>query len=167
VPIVERVVEGLYGLKHQRILEPSCGCGRLLDALRAAGAHTFGVEYDAERANTARGKGHKVLTANFLETVPTGDYDRVVMNPPFHGKHYAKHVGHAFQFPQGGGTLTAILPATTRYDHGFLDGRWEDLPVGSFPESGTNSQRFRSNGNESSFISSLRDLRNWRFMRRP
>src|ERR1700733_10765890 len=25
--IVERVVEGLYGLKDQRILEPSCGCG--------------------------------------------------------------------------------------------------------------------------------------------
>jgi hypothetical protein len=79
-----------------------------------------------------------VLTANFLETVPTGDYDRVVMNPPFYGKHYAKHVTHAFKFLKPGGTLTAILPITARYDHGLLDGRWEDLPVGSFSESGTN-----------------------------
>jgi Domain of unknown function (DUF4942)/Uncharacterised methyltransferase family (DUF6094) len=137
-PIVERIVESLYGLKAQRILEPSCGCGRFLDALRGAGANVFGIEYDAERANTARGKGHKVLTANFLETVPTADYDRVVMNPPFYGKHYAKHVKHAMEFLKPEGTLTAILPATARYDHGLLDGRWEDLPVGSFSESGTN-----------------------------
>jgi tRNA1(Val) A37 N6-methylase TrmN6 len=35
------------------------------------------------------------LRANFLETAPTGDFDRVIMNPPFYGKHYAKHVAHA------------------------------------------------------------------------
>ena len=34
--------------------------------------------------------------------------------------------------------LTAILPATARYDHGLLSGSWEDLPVGAFSESGTN-----------------------------
>ena len=36
------------------------------------------------------------------------------------------------------GTLTAILPATARYDHGLLTGHWLDLPVGSFSENGTN-----------------------------
>jgi hypothetical protein len=60
------------------------------------------------------------------------------MNPPFYGRHYAKHVNHALGFLKPGGTLTAILPVTARYDHGLLDGRWEDLPVGSFSESGTN-----------------------------
>ena len=60
------------------------------------------------------------------------------MNPPFYGKHYAKHVEHAFKFLKPGGTLTAILPATARYDHGLLEGKWDDLPVGSFSESGTN-----------------------------
>mgnify|MGYP001589829810 CR=1 FL=1 len=34
--------------------------------------------------------------------------------------------------------LYAILPVTARYDHGLLEGHWEDLPVGSFSESGTN-----------------------------
>jgi hypothetical protein len=136
--VVERVLDGIYIEKGERVLEPSCGCGRFLDALRKAGAEVMGVEVDPGRAAHARAKGHRVMLANFLETVPTGDFDRVVMNPPFYGKHYAKHVDHALKFLRPGGTLTAILPATARYDHGLLKGYWDDLPVGSFSESGTN-----------------------------
>lgn len=136
--VVERIIDQLHRLNGERILEPSCGCGRFMDALRDAGATVYGIECDAGRAAQSRAKGHTVLTANFLETVPTGDFDRVVMNPPFYGKHYAKHVKHAIEFLKPGGILTAILPATARYDHGLLDGRWDDLPVGSFSESGTN-----------------------------
>ena len=121
-----------------RVLEPSCGCGRLLDALRDAGAEAFGIEVDRARAETCREKGHRVQCANFLETVPTGDFDRVVMNPPFYGRHYARHVEHALRYLKAGGTLTAILPAAARYEHDLVDGSWEDLPVGSFSESGTN-----------------------------
>ena len=138
VEVVERVLGGLTIHKGNRVLEPSCGCGRFLDALRKRGADTLGIEVDHGRAAQARAKGHSVLLANFLETVPTGDFDRVVANPPFSGRHYAKHIEHALKFLKPGGTLTAILPITARYDHGLLDGRWEDLPVGSFRESGTN-----------------------------
>lgn len=136
--VVDSVLDELYGLKGQKVLEPSCGCGRFLDGLRKRGAKAFGIEYDASRAMQAKAKGHPVIVANFLETAPTPDYDRVVMNPPFYGKHYAKHVNHALKFLKPGGTLTAILPATARYDHDLLDGKWSDLPVGSFSESGTN-----------------------------
>ena len=136
--LAERIVANLYIRKGDRVLEPSCGCGRLLDALRAAGADVLGIEVDPGRAAEARAKGHAVQCANFLETVPTGDFDRVVMNPPFYGKHYAQHVEHGLRYLKPGGTLTAILPATARYDHGLLDGSWRDLPVGSFSESGTN-----------------------------
>jgi hypothetical protein len=136
--VVHKVVEDLYISPGDKVLEPSCGCGRFMDALREKGADVFGIEYDAGRAGECRAKGHKVLIANFLETVPQPIYDRVVMNPPFYGKHYAKHVEHALKFLRPGGTLTAILPITARYDHGLLDGRWSDLPVGAFRESGTN-----------------------------
>lgn len=137
--VVDRVLDNLYGVKGARVLEPSCGCGRFLDALRARGANVLGVEVDASRAAQARTKGHSIVLANFLETQPTGDFDRVVMNPPFYGKHYAKHIEHARKFLKPGGTLTAILPVTARYDHGLIaDGKWDDLPVGSFAESGTN-----------------------------
>ena len=138
--VVERVLADLR-LDGQRVLEPSCGCGRFLDALRAAGADVVGCEVDSLRAADCAIKGHRVWNANFLETVPTPDFDRVVMNPPFSGRHYAKHVRHALKFLKPGGTLTAILPATARYDHGELDDlrpHWDDLRVGSFAESGTN-----------------------------
>jgi hypothetical protein len=136
--VVECVLSDVYIKKGEKILEPSCGCGRFMDAIKAKGGNVIGIEVDAGRANQCRAKGHSVMVANFLETVPTGDYDRVIMNPPFYGKHYAKHIEHAMKFLKPDGVLTAILPATARYDHGLLDGKWSDLPIGSFRESGTN-----------------------------
>lgn len=142
--VVDRVVRDLYNPKGKKILEPSCGCGRFLDALCKEGAEVFGIEVDVYRVRECQAKGHNVLAANFLETVPTGDFDQVVMNPPFYGKHYAKHVEHALKYLKDGGRLTAILPITARYDHGLIEKlpysriNWEDLPVGSFSESGTN-----------------------------
>lgn len=137
--VVSEVLSNVYPIKGQRVLEPSCGCGRFMDALRKEGAQVFGIEVDAGRAAICRAKGHRVMQGNFLDSAPVADYDLVVMNPPFYGRHYAKHVEHALAFLKPGGTLVAILPATARYDHGFKpEGRWQDLPVGSFSESGTN-----------------------------
>lgn len=121
-----------------RILEPSCGDGRILDAIARRGHAGFGIEYDAGRADQARAKGHAVLTANFLECPPVAEYDVVAMNPPFYGRHYLQHVRHALRFLKPGGTLVSVLPATAHYDHGDLVGEWRDLPVASFAESGTN-----------------------------
>jgi len=142
VAVVDRVLADLaYRMPGQRVLEPSCGCGRIMDALRAAGADVIGCEVDPVRAAMCEAKGHRVMRMNFLETAPTPDFDQVVMNPPFYGRHYAKHVRHALRFLKPGGRLTAILPASARYDHGEMDDlnpHWNDLPVGSFSESGTN-----------------------------
>jgi hypothetical protein len=122
-----------------RILEPSCGDGRILDAIRKRGQNGFGVEYHAGRAAQAKAKGHSVQCANFLECPPVAEFDVVAMNPPFYGRHYAKHVLHALKFLKPGGTLVSILPATAWYDHREFQGAdWRDLPVGSFAESGTN-----------------------------
>jgi hypothetical protein len=126
------------GYQAERVLEPSCGDGRILDAVRALGHGSLGIEYHPGRASEARAKGHSVVTANFLEQPPTPEFDRVVMNPPFYGRHYAQHVRHAYKFLKPGGTLVSILPATAHYDHGELAGEWRDLPVGSFSAAGTN-----------------------------
>lgn len=134
-----------------RVLEPSCGDGRLMDAITERGFYSFGIEYDAGRAAQAKAKGHVVHLGNFLEQQPPSSdadkFDRVVMNPPFYGRHYGKHVRHAMKFLRPGGVLVAILPATARYDHGELDDlgngsrfheSWRDLPTASFAEAGTN-----------------------------
>lgn len=120
------------------VLEPSCGDGRILDGVRVRGSKPFGIEVHAGRAAEARAKGHDVLTANFLECAPRAEFDRVVMNPPFYGRHYVKHVRHALKFLKPGGKLVSVLPATAHYDHKELSGTWRDLPVGSFSEAGTN-----------------------------
>lgn len=121
-----------------RVLEPSCGDGRILDELRAMGCRPFGIEVHAGRAAEARAKGHAVMTGNFLEQPARPDFDYVVMNPPFYGRHYVKHVRHAMGFLKPGGSLVSVLPATAHYDHKELEGQWTDLPVGSFSEAGTN-----------------------------
>jgi SAM-dependent methyltransferase len=121
-----------------RVLEPSCGDGRILDEIRARGHRALGIEFDGGRAAESRAKGHSVLTANFLDQQPTPEFDKVVMNPPFYGRHYVKHVQHALRFLKPGGTLVSILPATAHYDHGELEGEWRDLPVASFADAGTN-----------------------------
>ena len=127
-----------------KVLEPSCGDGRIMDAIIKAQpeADLLGIEYHGGRANDARAKGHHVVVANFLEKEPTGDYDFVFMNPPFSGKHYLKHIEHAKKFLRPGGHLVAILPASAWYDHmiiekGKYSNPWTDLPIASFRESGT------------------------------
>lgn len=139
--VVAQALSHICLRKGDVVLEPSCGCGRFMDAIRRAGADCLGVEYDTARANIARAKGHAVAGGNFLE-YPVGlPVDYVVMNPPFYGRHYQKHVRHAMKFLKPRGVLVAVLPASANYDHGFtkeIGGRWSDLPVASFAESGTN-----------------------------
>lgn len=138
-PVIDRLI-GDYGhfIKNARVLEPSCGDGRIMEAARAAGAaFVFGIEVHPDRAQTARDKGFGVQTANFLEVPPSATFDIVLMNPPFYGKHYAKHVKHALKFLKPGGILRAVLPVTAK-EHRLVDGRFEDLPLASFRESGTN-----------------------------
>ncbi|WIY54136.1 DUF4942 domain-containing protein [Devosia sp. YIM 151766] len=135
---VHDITEYRHQVEPLRILEPSCGDGRILDMATKYGHQSLGIEYHAGRAAQAKAKGHRVVTANFLECPPRAEFDAVVMNPPFYGRHYVKHVRHALKFLKPGGTLVSILPATAHYDHKELEGEWRDLPVGSFADAGTN-----------------------------
>lgn len=129
------------GKEPLRVLEPSCGDGRMLDEIRERGHKALGVEVHAGRAAEARSKGHAVVCANFLDQPPVAEFDVVVMNPPFYGRHWEKHVRHARKFLKAGGVLVSVLPATAQYDHDvtkLIGGTWSDLPVASFSESGTN-----------------------------
>ena len=143
------VIDALHLRGGEAILEPSCGDGALMDELAARNADLHenrmsgpvtvtGVEYDGGRAAQARAKGHHVMIANFLQVAPEASFDAVVMNPPFYGKHWLKHLRHAMRFLKPGGRLVCILPATAHYDHDEAVGDWRDLPVGSFASSGTN-----------------------------
>lgn len=140
----DKLVEWACINNDMSILEPSCGDGALIDAIfktKKRSISVLGIEVDFNRAEQCKRKGYSVVCDNFLDKTPEPRFDRVIMNPPFYGKHYEKHIRHALKFLRSGGRLTSILPSTARYDHGLLDdlnGQWADLEVGSFSESGTN-----------------------------
>ncbi len=137
-PVAEALLDFGWIKSGQRVLEPSCGEGHILDILRLRGCSSLGIEYHAKRAAQAKAKGHSVAVGNFLEQPPVDEFDAVVMTPPFYGRHYAQHVRHAYKFLRPGGYLVAVLPASARYDHKELEGEWQDLPVASFRDAGTN-----------------------------
>jgi len=136
--VVEHVLSSVHIPNGATVLEPSCGDGAIMDELNRMGAKCVGVEFDKSRASQAKAKGHAVHVSNFLEMSPTPEFDFVIMNPPFYGKHYVKHINHAKKFLKESGALVSILPANAWYEHKLLKGEWHDLPIGSFRESGTN-----------------------------
>jgi len=108
------------------------------------------VQPDLATGLQAQGLYKRVLNQDFLTLTPatTGLYDRVVMNPPFDRERDIDHVMHALDFLKPEGGLTAIMSAgtqfrTTRKAEAFralmerMNATWEDLPPGSFAETGT------------------------------
>lgn len=163
--IIDHSISMRDGGAGKKMLEPQCGDGRIMRAMRAEYPELSmsGVEVDPGRAMTCSNAGFKVLRANFLQVKPNPVYDYVFMNPPFYGTHWKKHLEHALKFLKpkeegkrgSGGMLICILPGTAFYDghledmglirkgahkekYGHRDTGWHDLPVGSFAESGTN-----------------------------
>jgi predicted RNA methylase len=142
--IAARLV-GLLDLQRgARILEPSAGLGRLLDALEPfAPAEVVAVESAPQcagelfRQNRA---GVRILQRDFLTVDPaeTGLFDAVVMNPPFHMRSDIRHIQRALTFLRPGGRLAAICMDTEHRRRAFQDAEWTPLPSGAFKQEGTN-----------------------------
>lgn len=135
------------------ILEPSAGLGAIAQAAAAAGHLVTAVEIQPGHATHLREAGglQRVLCEDFLALDPAGLglFDRVLMNPPFDGGRDVDHVTHALRFLAPGGRLVAIMAAGVEFreDRKTTDfralverfgGTFQDLPAGSFQESGTN-----------------------------
>lgn len=131
------------------VLEPSAGSGNLADAAKKAGGEVSVGEVNASLREILTEKGHNLVTRDTMEH--TGQYDRVVMNPPFEDGQDIDHVRHAFDNQlAAGGRLVAIVSrgALERSDKKSTAFRaWleehgahtEELPDGSF--GGADSER--------------------------
>lgn len=141
--IAARLVSLLDLKPGQRVLEPSAGLGRILDAI-PRDCETVAVEiapqitaeiYHSNRVNV------RILQRDFLTVTPAelGLFDAVAMNPPFHMRSDIRHIEHARQFLKPGGRLAALC-MDTEHRHGAFRCKadvWEPLPEGTFRESGT------------------------------
>lgn len=128
-----------------RVLEPSAGLGRLLDALQPySPAEVAAVEmaapcagelYRQERA------GVRILQRDFLACTPgeLGLFDAVLMNPPFHMRDDIQHIRHACTFLKPGGSLVALCLDTPHRSEALkpLCAEWIEVPEGTFGKEGT------------------------------
>ena len=114
-PTPRRVIEQMLDLagieQTHRVLEPSCGKGDILDAIRREHPD---VDLTAVEQNltlqgvlTAKGYGDIVSYGDFLEH--RGEYDRVVMNPPFEHGQDIDHVRHAYELLAAGGRFVSVV----------------------------------------------------------
>jgi hypothetical protein len=69
-----------------------------------------------------------------------GQFDRIVMNPPFDHGADINHIKHDFALLAPGGRLVAVCAngPRQREELGEVCTLWIDLPAGSFREQGTN-----------------------------
>ena len=100
-----------------------------------------------ENRKALDGLGFDVVASDFLATSPTGLTDVVVGNPPFAKRADVHHIRHAWKFLRPGGRLVEIASVGVMHRDDALGsefrsfvaahGRFEELPEGSFIESGT------------------------------
>lgn len=161
--VAERMAD-MAGIRSgSRVLEPSAGAGALVRAALARGADVDAVELDdklwANLALIGTNQRFRAFHADFLKwtplpLIPGNDpviYDFVMMNPPFSRGQDMHHVLRAFEILRPGGTLVAIMSphwafATDGQSNAFRvalsrlgddNYDWEELPPGTFKESGT------------------------------
>jgi SAM-dependent methyltransferase len=128
-----------------RVLEPSAGLGRLLDALIPfAPAEVVAVENAPECAGVLfrlDRAGVSIRQADFLTLTPEelGLFDAVVMNPPFHMRADIRHIRHAMRFLKPGGQLAAVCMAGRAREEALrpLADVWQPVPAGAFGAEGT------------------------------
>lgn len=132
-----------------RILEPSAGTGNIVRAIQeankspmAASCEVHAVEINPRLADGLRPLlGDDLRCGDFLSfNGELGKFDKIVMNPPFDHGSDIKHVEHAKAMLNPGGRLVAIVANGPRQREALepLCTSWEDLPAGTFSESGTN-----------------------------
>ncbi len=142
--IAARLVALLELKGGERILEPSAGLGRLLDAIGGK-FETTAVEIAADCAAELYRQdrpGVRILQRDFLTVTPeeTGLFDAVAMNPPFTMRADIRHIEHALKFLRPGGRLAALCLNTERRAAAFkgIAKVWHPLPYGEFKAEGTN-----------------------------
>lgn len=107
--IISRMLELAEIAPEHFVLEPSCGKGDIVDAVRAhhPAARVCAIERNLALAEVLAAKGLDVEFGDFLEH--PGAYDRIVMNPPFEEGADMEHVRHAFSLLKPGGRLVSVV----------------------------------------------------------
>ena len=151
VPLAEKMVLKAHVKAGHTVLEPSAGKGRIADILLkyAKDVWVCEIQQDLQPDLKARFQwlGGDFLLFNSATT--TKRFDRIVMNPPFSGGQDIQHIQNAYTLLAPGGKLVALSSPSWTFNSAkkFKEFRswvaengyyYEDVPEGTFKESGTN-----------------------------
>lgn len=152
-PVAERMIELAELRPRQMILEPSAGKGaiaRVIIERMPEGCSLLVCEKNQFMLALLAKEGYHLVgfpSYDFLQYHPTGAqhvFDRIIQNPPFSKRQDALHALHAYTcLPSGGRLVTAMNSGILfRKDAEYeqvrsLAGYTEELPRGTFRESGT------------------------------
>jgi len=141
--LAARMVELAEIEAESRVLEPSCGMGGIMDHILVS-VPTVAVEINPALAERLKAKypGCRVVCGDFLEcNGDLGQFDRIIMNPPFENGSDIRHIRHALTFLRPGGRLVAICAAGPRQTEQLrpLAVSWELLPAGTFAGTGVHA----------------------------
>ncbi|MCA9135684.1 MAG: hypothetical protein KDB00_02970 [Planctomycetales bacterium] len=95
--------------RGDRILEPSCGKGDIVQAIQREHPESpvTAIEFNRTLEDVLGAKGIEATFGDFLEHF--GQYDRAVMNPPFENGADIDHVRHAYGQLADGGRLVSVM----------------------------------------------------------
>lgn len=104
-----------------KFLEPSAGCGRIAELVRLAHPtmQIDCIEIDPKNRKILVEKGFNLVANNFERYKCDVLYNIIIMNPPFQGITYQKHIRKAWEMLVEGGLLTAIVPSEYRKHSSF------------------------------------------------
>lgn len=143
--LARRMVELAELEEGQDVLEPSFGTQSLLRAIRTHGpaCNVTGVEINRSLAEQPIVCADRVICADFLDCEELGQFDRILMNPPFVNAQDIAHITRALSLLKPGGRLVAICANGPRQVEALRPlveahgGEWEPLPPETFTDSGT------------------------------
>lgn len=130
------------------VLEPSCGTGAIADVIWSYQPKSlYAIELNVELQDTLTNKQYNVCCGVDFLTV-SGQWNRIIMNPPFTKGQDIQHVLHAFNQLAPNGILVAIVGASCMFNSDKKSIRFreflarnnatiEKLPAGTFKQSGT------------------------------
>lgn len=141
--LAARLVASLNLQPGARVLEPSAGLGRILDALTPfETSEVVAVEMAAACAEQLfKRESITLRQRDFMSCLPgeLGTFDAIAMNPPFTMRSDIRHILHAVKFLRPGGTLAALCMDTQHREDALrhLSATWEKIPAGTFRAEGT------------------------------
>lgn len=94
------------------VLEPSAGAGAICEAVALTGAYLQVIERAEPLREILTEKGFAPIGRDFFEyrTLGLAVPDRIVMNPPFTGGEWMRHVREAVEVVADGGRVVTVIP---------------------------------------------------------